>query len=309
MVTDREAKVWMVAAMAVFVWACTMVGCAGSAPGPIAASGYAATLNPADANDVAWLTPAADDLAALPITITADTAADAWATPADSLGVSTASSLMMVELAPARPDLIRLNPRSMPSNFDMGLSGLSIAHPLLSAKRVLVAGVTLLHQLPQPVNDAVAFRIDRAKFETRPIAAAIAADQRAEIDAPRMDVPAELAGLVLEQPAWLILGDTTPTPPRPLPAPASAALAADEAKFDSAGIIGLVLGSLVLLFGGEAIVLLVLNRHQAAAKAKLRDALEDDDATAAEEGGEASIFRLPEPVADEAQEAPRSRAA
>ncbi|MEL7086963.1 MAG: hypothetical protein AAGL98_00735 [Planctomycetota bacterium] len=320
MVTDREAKVWMVAALAVFVWACTMVGCVSSVPAPGSYAGLEPQLQdtftvPGESADAMEVTPIVGDFTAIPLAITAGPAADAWGPEVLMIGeplVATASSLMMAELAPAAPDLIRLRPRRVPVNLDLGLSGLSIAYPLLSAKRLLVAGVTQLHRLPRPVNDTAALRIVDADAGTRPIAAALATEQQVEILSPKMelDTPVELAGLVLEQPAWLIRGNTTPSPPRPLPSPVQgAALTAEEAKFDSAGVIGMVLGAMVLLFGGEAIVLWMLDRHQAAAKIQLRDALADDAADT-DDDQEVSIFRLPEPAANQtSQDTPRSRAA
>ncbi|MEM7626857.1 MAG: hypothetical protein AAF333_14780 [Planctomycetota bacterium] len=319
MVTDREAKVWIVAALAVFVWACAMVGCTASGSLASGSSGSkAAGLGGVSAADTGVsLTPAfgeVADPAPLALTITRDAASEWFFAAGDGDGSPGDAPVTWVsELAPAQPDLIRLQPRRMPSNFDAGLSGLSIAHPLLSAKRLLVAGVTQLHRLPRPVNDWMAFDVARADAETRPLAAAVAADQRIEGSAPTLYTPVEFAGPAVEQPAWFIQdvpAVTLPTTPRPAPPPAlAAAAAANQAKFDSAGIIGIVLGAMVLLFGGEAIVLLMLNRHQAAVRAELREALEGDSAAALEEDGEVSIFRLPEPVADDAPDAPRSRAA
>lgn len=313
MVSEREAKVWMVAALAVFVWACVMVGCSStgySTATPTATPQPAANPTEQTSNtpEMAWLTPMAQDYDASLITVASEPAIETWNTPAKSEAFAPESSLMMAELAPAQPDLLRRHPREVPDNLDLGLSSLSLAHPVLSAKRLLVAGVTTLDRLPKPVIDEAAFQVDRAAIDTRPIAAAVFADQLVAADAPRMDVPVEFAGLVLEQPAWLIQGDTTPTPPSPLPAPTiGAAMTADEAKFDSAGVIGMVLGAMVLLFGGEAIVLLLLNRNQAAAKAKLHDALANDGTQAHDD--EPSIFRLPEPIAEEPTKVSHSRAA
>lgn len=294
-VSEREAKVWGVAALAVFVWACTMVGCTSDTN-----TAATNTVGGTAAADSVWIQPAADFS---PITLTlSDPAADTTL-PIGGDPEGAAATDALAWLAPSQPDYVALTNQPEPAapNRDVSFSGLSIAHPLLSAQRLLVGAVTALDQLPQPLNDDVAFDLARADPATRPIAAATALGQWAQIDTPTLSAPVELAGLFDPEPALTTGWPGVPPSPRSAPAPALAAAAtADEAKFDSAGIIGLVLGGMVLLFGGEAVVLWMLNRRRAAAQ----------QAAEAEEE-EVSIFRLPEPIeaATDGTEAPLRKAA
>lgn len=281
MTNEREAKVWMLAAGAMVVWACTMVGCSTSV-----VSDTALPLNRPTTTAVAptWSsTPT--------VTLSADTVPNADGTDAElSLGEIASATVF----APSQPDVIVLQPRQTSPGFDVELSGLSIAQPLVSAKRLLVAAVTMLPPVPTPEWAAAASAVAHADLTDQPVAAAAGIVQRLAYEQPDADILGASLGLaVLDRssvmlPPWQT--DPTPTPT------VAASMTADEAKFDAAGIAAIILGAMVLLFGGEAVVLWMLHRRREQARAVQAEAVVSEDPE------EASIFRFPEPVYAEAEQ-------
>ncbi|MEM1109415.1 MAG: hypothetical protein AAGH99_12085 [Planctomycetota bacterium] len=280
MTSEREAKIWMVAAGAVVVWACTMVGC---------------TAVPSDERVTArsaWTTPIAEaDMGIAPtITVSPNTAAArVLVEPEASSELIEAAGL----LPASQPDFILLRPRSSDSpRFDFDLRGLSIAEPLVSAKRLLVAAVSALPPVPVAEWDRVISSVMHAELADRPVTASLGLSQRLIREEPASTAAsmgvADMGGRSLTPAPWET--DPTPTPA------VSARLDAEEAKFDSAGVIAIVLGAMMMLFGGEAVVLWVKQRRREAQR-RAAAAL----AIASVEQEE-SIFRFPEPILSEEEE-------
>lgn len=286
MTSEREAKVWMLAAGVMVVWACTMVGCTASS-----VMGAATPLNRPTTSlvDPAWSsTPS--------ITLSPDTSAQ----PADLAGGLPLGELDSAAVfAPSQPDVIVLQHRPAASpRFDVELRGLSIAQPLVSAKRLLVAAVTVLPPVTTPEWALATSAVAHADLSDQPVAATTGWAQGLAYEQPTAEASAAGLGLAMLDRSSVILPPWQ-TDPSPTPTVA-AALTADEAKFDSAGVVALVIGAMVLLFGGEAVVLLMLNRR--------REAVQVMDADVAVDDADESIFRFPEPVEAGADES-YSRAA
>jgi len=303
MTSSREAKCWMVAAMAVVVWACTLVGCAATSP-----SGSAAGVaSPSNTVVFESFTPLAEPVwKGEPLTLTADTKPTAaFASPAT---VFEAMSFVTGDTLSALPTGVDAMGGAMPSGvgaFEVGLRGLTIARPLLSAKRLLIAGVTQLHRLTSPWPTAAELGLrtvaNAGMMSDRPLAAAVAITQRLQADTASFE-RWNAVGFAMTEHAWQPAAPQLPTSPpiSPTTPTLGAAIDAEQAKFDAAGVVGIVLGGLVLLFGGEAVVLWLINRRRAVATETLAQPMEDD---------EPSIFRIPEPIKNEAQDTPMSRAA
>ncbi|MEO0514525.1 MAG: hypothetical protein AAF086_04435 [Planctomycetota bacterium] len=193
-----------------------------------------------------------------------------------------------------------LHPRPTLPHFDVELSGLSIAQPLVSAKRLLVAAVTMLPPVPTPQWAAATSAAAHGDLADQPVAAATGLVQRLAFEQQGSEAAAASLGMAMLDrgavmlPPWQT--DPTPTPT------VAATMTADEAKFDAAGVVSIILGGMVLLFGGEAVVLWMIHRRRQAAAAAIaaESPLADDSET--------SIFRFPEPIATEADES-YSRAA
>ncbi len=287
MTSEREAKVWMLAAGVMVVWACTMVGCSATLT-----NGAATPVNrPTSALvDPTW----SDELT---ITWSNDTAVQpAWDQAMSSLEPIDSAALF----APSQPDVILLKPRPTLPNFDIGLSDLSIAQPLVSAKRLLVAAVTMLPPVPTPQWAVATSAAAHGDLADQPVAAATGLVQRLAFEQEGSGAAAASLGLamldrgVVMLPPWQ--NDPTPTPT------VGAKMTADEAKFDAAGVVAIILGGMVLLFGGEAVVLWMIHRRRQAASAAIAAQPPSAD------DGEASIFRFPEPITAERDES-YSRAA
>lgn len=288
MTSEREAKCWMLAAGAVVVWACTMVGCAGS---PMSDRSAMPLHRPA-------ATPIAPTYRAveMPVTLSSDTVApgnipgnitgsdDAWgggwwsATSApESAGVFIPIKIDVDGFAPQGIETPRL---------DVDLRGLSIAQPLVLAQRLLIAAASLEPATRDAGEEVVSFDMLRPHVSERPLAAlATLAPRWVADDSAAAAAAGLLSVAVLDRSAVL----PTPWSPDPAPTPATAAMIPiGEAKFDSAGVLAIVLGGMVLLFGGEAVVMLMINRRRRAQRAVVK-AVEADEA-------EESIFRFPEPI-------------
>lgn len=277
MTSEREAKVWMLAAGVMVVWACTMVGCTASS-----VMGEATPLNRPTASlvDPAWSsTPS--------ITLSPDTSGQSADFERElSLGDPDSSTVF----APSQPDVIVLQPRPAASpRFDVELSGLSIAQPLISAKRLLVAAVTMLPPVTTPKWAHATSAVAHADLSDQPVAATTGWTLGLAYEQPAAEATAANLGLAMLDRSSVIL---PPWQTDPTPAPTvAAALTADEAKFDSAGVVALVIGAMVLLFGGEAVVLWMLNRRREAVQAAEADVAEFEE----------SIFRFPEPIEAEVE--------
>jgi len=287
MTSEREAKVWMLAAGAMVVWACTMVGCS--------ASVTAGAVSPVNRPMTTALEPTWSGVPM--VTLSSDTVHQ----PIDGVSQPSAGQRDSAGVfAPSRPDVILMQPRPARSpRFDVELSGLSIAQPLVSAKRLLVAAVTMLPPVPTPQWAVASSAAAHADLADQPVAAATGMVQRLAYDRPASDGAAGLGLAMLDRDAVMLApwqSDPTPTPT------VAAAMTADEAKFDAAGIAATIVGAMVLLFGGEAVVLWMLHRRREQARAVMAQTAPADDTE------EASIFRFPEPVAAEIDKA-YSRAA
>ncbi|MEM9913897.1 MAG: hypothetical protein AAF911_02935 [Planctomycetota bacterium] len=285
MTSEREAKMWMVAAGVLVVWACTMVGCTT----PSAGDKTAALNRPAVGfSDPAWSSTPSIALSHDTAGRAEDDTSLAWS-PADSAAV----------FVPSEPDVELLQPRTSPApGFDAELSGLSIAQPLVSAKRLLVAAVTMLPPITTPEWAQATSAAAHAELSDQPVAAATGWAQRLAYDQTLADEPTVFHGLALRDYSSVMLPPwkTDPTPTTTV----AAAMTADEAKFDSAIMVPFVIGGMVLLFGGEAVVMWMRARKLKIAKAVDAE-IEIDDA-------EESIFRFPEPIEADADE-PYSQAA
>lgn len=290
MTTEREAKCWMLAAGAVVVWACTMVGCAGS---PIST-----TAKPVNRPTTASITPTRH--AATSMTVSRDTlAAGSWAAASVVPASSTLGSTDLIGAAVDRPS-------AAGGWFGVEFDGFSLARPLMSAKRLLSAAVAMLPPITVSQGFDATSSVLPMDFAARPLAGSSTLAQRWAASADEVVIPAiafgggGLAGVALVDWSAMRAGpwqtDPTPTPTM------GAVMSADVAKFDAAGSVGMVLGSMVLLFGGEAVVMFVLNRKRQAEReisSVTDEPLEED----------ASIFRFPEPVVLTQGRASFSRAA
>lgn len=291
MTTEREAKCWMLAAGAVVVWACAMVGCAGS---PM--SGEVMPLN----RPATTIIEPTHRAAETSITLSTDTVAPAIIPGSDRgwNGVSESSANTpesATVFSPVTIDVDGLHPVPRDAlRFDANLSGLSIAQPLVLTKRLLVAAAAFEAAQRGPGEERLSFEALHLDVSERPLAAVATLAPRWWVERPTPDPAAGVLGVaVLDRSAVL----PAPWLPGSAPTPTSAAMMPlGEAKFDSAGVLSIVLGGMVLLFGGEAVVMLMINRSRRADRAAV-DRIEEEAAEA-----EPSIFRFPEPIADEPAE-------
>ncbi|MEM9418526.1 MAG: hypothetical protein AAGA25_05645 [Planctomycetota bacterium] len=275
MTSEREAKVWMVAAAVMLAWACIMVGCTTShtaeAMGPLAAPS-ASTIDPT------WSEPP-----------TLTLSPDASSIASSELQTYTADS---ASLFIATPKPVAPQPGEAVSPMDgFDFSELSIAQPLVLAKRLLVASADLLPEMSTEWAATIS-AAKSADFQAQPVAASVGWAQGLNYEGPVAESASNTVGwMTLDRNALTLQpweGDPTPVPN------AAAPMTATEAKFDTAGVVALVIGVMVLLFGGEAVVVWALRREDK------RHPLPEAPAMAGE--SETSIFRFPEPVEDDAEE-------
>ncbi|MEM6554071.1 MAG: hypothetical protein AAF750_18290 [Planctomycetota bacterium] len=284
MTQEREAKCWMLAAMVVVVWAVVLVGC-GSVP-----AGVTAAAGGPDRAAWVWASDAGSSVTEGPaLTLSADAAA-----PGEQAGSGEAAwsawdtAWGLRESATRGPAVPR---------FGLGLRGLSIAQPLLSAKRVWYGAVAMLPPVGNPARFAAMSAVVHARGDDDPLASAAA------LSLAGADLPALHRGASVE------LGDAVrraalPGPRGPEPGRPGLGLAslAEHAKLEDAGVLGGLVGVLLLIFGAESLVKRWRERRRGGAGsgggagASLGAAVE----AAAVAQDEPSIFRFPEPVGDEA---------
>ncbi|MBB6430043.1 hypothetical protein [Algisphaera agarilytica] len=281
MTSEREAKVWMVAAAVMLAWACIMVGCTTSTT----VGSIAPVVSPSvSENGPVWTEST---------TLTLSPDASSITTPDQPAGSIESASLFTVETEPAAPQPVD---DASPVR-DIDLRGLSIAQPLVLAKRLMIASAELLPETTPDWASTISAATP-ADFLAQPVAASTVWAQRLGYDRPASESGSAVLGwAALERSAVMLQpweSDPTPTPN------AAATLTAEDAKFDAAGMVALVIGAMVLLFGGEAVVVWALNRRGQSVR------VIETPVTA--EQVEDSIFRFPEPIEDDADES-YSRAA
>lgn len=138
-----------------------------------------------------------------------------------------------------------------PVTRDADLSGLSIADVLVLGERWWAAVVERAPDTTKQDQAIASLSPARLDFETPGAPPAPLADSMATAQwAQAVDTAASQ-----NADGWLVWATTT----RPQPeVPAQEARPAQPAKYDAAGLVAMVVGGMILLFGGEAVVMLLL---------------------------------------------------
>ncbi|MEM9881873.1 MAG: hypothetical protein AAF800_03010 [Planctomycetota bacterium] len=295
MTQEREAKCWMLAAMVVVVWAVALVGC-GSVPSGVGAAADGPGVTGPDRSAWVW-SSGAGGAEASAVTLSRDAGSTVAAGPAASEVVTPASDAVgwLRDLAGRTP----ATPR-----FELGLRGLSLAQPLVSAQRVWHGVMAALPPIGTPARVAAMSAVVHAQGQDDALASA-AALSLAGSDLPRLQREASAGlGEAVRSAAW-------PRPWDPEPGRPGLGLGwwAEHARLEDAGVLGGLVGVLLLMFGAESLVKRWRERRRGGVEvgASLGAAVE----AAALAQDEPSIFRFPEPIGEEPAEgdaAPRRAA-